>query len=76
VAARPTAAPGCTLQVSLDVLVTATATGGVAQCSVPIPLLPSLVGFVLYAQAGSLDPGANPLGLVLSNSLVVLVGGV
>ncbi|HZN40178.1 MAG TPA: kelch repeat-containing protein, partial [Planctomycetota bacterium] len=72
----PIGMPGCTLQVSLDVLVTATPTGGEAQCGVPIPLLPSLVGFTLHAQAGSLDPGANPLGLTISNALAMMIGGV
>ena len=72
----PIGMPGCTLQVSLDVLLTATPTGGVAMCSVLIPMQPALVGFTLHAQAGSLDPGANPLGLTLSNALAVVVGGV
>jgi hypothetical protein len=72
----PIGMPGCTLQVSLDVLATAPATGGVSQLGVQVPMSPALVGFTLHAQAGSLDPGANPLGLTLSNALAVTIGGV
>ncbi|HEU4420170.1 MAG TPA: hypothetical protein VFT55_14640, partial [Planctomycetota bacterium] len=67
--------PGCTLQVSLDVLATAAVAGGVAQLGIQIPMQPALVGFMLHVQAGSLDPGANPLGLTLSNALAVTIGG-
>ena len=68
--------PGCTLQVSLDTLVTASPVGGVSQISFPIPLQTALVGIIVYAQAGSLDPGANPLGLTISNAVAVAIGGV
>ncbi|HEX6813509.1 MAG TPA: kelch repeat-containing protein [Planctomycetota bacterium] len=68
--------PGCSLQVSLDTLVTSSPGGGAAQVAVQIPLLPSLVGTTFHVQAGSFDPGANPFGLTISNAVAVSIGGV
>ena len=53
-------------------LLVATATGGLALYSLPIPDNPNLVGASFYLQAGSPDPIA-PSGLVLSNGLRLTV---
>jgi hypothetical protein len=35
-----------------------------------------LVGMTFHGQAGSFDPGANPLGLPASNAVAVTIGGI
>ena len=66
--------PGCELATTLDVLVTFTLLGPPAPFPFPIANSPSLVGFVLNAQAGTLTPGANPMGIYVSNGLEITVG--
>ncbi|MGB3967604.1 MAG: kelch repeat-containing protein [Planctomycetota bacterium] len=66
--------PGCTLFVSLDVLVTRTPVGGAASLAIPVPYQPALVGGVFFVQTASLDLAANPLGLTISNALAGTIG--
>ncbi len=67
-------APGCALWVSPDLLWAAAADGqGRAEVALPIPALPILAGQFLYTQWAAADPGANPLGLILSDALALQV---
>ncbi len=68
-------APGCWL---LTGLVAAAPAGpadalGTAALTVAIPALPALTGAVTYVQWLVLDPAANPLGLTLSQGLLVKI---
>jgi hypothetical protein len=47
---------------------------GMATFPFPIPFTPSLGGLTVAAQGLVFDPGA-PLGIVLSNALLIIVGG-
>lgn len=67
-------APGCLLRVSLDAQFALIGTGASATAQVPIPGLPSLLCMHLYTQGASLDPAANALGWVMSNSMDVTIG--
>jgi hypothetical protein len=66
--------PGCTLWVSLDVLLTRTPSAGTASLAIPVPYQPALVGSTLFVQAASFDLAANPLGLTVSNALAGTIG--
>lgn len=60
--------PGCGLRATLDVLfawVGSTTHG----YSLPIPLLPSLVGLHLFTTSAVLQPGANLLGAITANGV-------
>ena len=67
-------APGCTLRASTEWLTALVLTGGVGSMVWALPPSPSLAGFPCYAQAAVLEASANPLGLILSNSLDCVVG--
>jgi hypothetical protein len=45
-----------------------------AKYCLPIPNLPSLVGMHFCNQAVVLDPGANPLGAVISDAAEGVIG--
>ena len=45
-----------------------------ATWDLPIPYIGSLVGQSLYQQAFVIDPGANPLGAVVSNAGTARIG--
>ncbi|MEM7201566.1 MAG: kelch repeat-containing protein [Planctomycetota bacterium] len=64
-------APGCSLLVSLDVVVPIGAGGRVG---LTLPATPVLTGGVFFGQAVVADAGANPLGLVFSGGLGATVG--
>jgi arylsulfatase A-like enzyme len=67
-------APGCDLLVApLTLLPMATNAGG-ANLTIAVPALRSLVGRRLFAQALSVDAGANPLQLAVSQGLAATVG--
>jgi hypothetical protein len=70
----PIGMPGCSLYVSLDVLLAAVPTGVVATLSIPLPFQPALVGQQFFVQGASFDPGANPMGLTVSNALAATIG--
>ncbi len=67
-------APGCQLLVSMDVVSPLMNVGGGATWTIPIPNVPALSGAALHQQALVVDPGANPLGLVVSNGLTATLG--
>jgi hypothetical protein len=64
----PFGMPGCTLYVSVDLVVGLSVTSGVATLALPVPNLPSLVGLSLYAQGVVVSPATNSVGLVVSNA--------
>jgi len=66
--------PGCELLATLDALLTFPLAGAPTPFSFPIANNPALAGFSLHAQAATVTPGANPLGLYTSNGLSMLVG--
>jgi hypothetical protein len=67
--------PGCVLYVSLDALVSAAGAGGMATLAFPLGANPSLLDMPFFVQAVQLDPGANPMGLVLSDAGAGVIGG-
>lgn len=71
----PFGAPGCSILVSLDLLLS-TATNGSGNGSVrlTIPKNAALLGFRVYNQWAVLDPSANPLSLALSAGARAEVG--
>lgn len=70
----PLGMPGCSLLVPADVLDFRTAQAGFAEWSVTIPNSASCVGLAIRQQAFPLDAGANALGLVASNGIVMTLG--
>lgn len=67
-------APGCAVYVSHDALAGPLAfRNGIAEAVFPIPFDPALIGSPIHAQGYHGDPGANALGLVLSNYLTILI---
>ncbi|MCK5945246.1 MAG: PKD domain-containing protein [Planctomycetes bacterium] len=66
--------PGCALHHSADVLLTLVGAANSATFAFPVPNNAALVGTQVYTQAASFDPGANTLGLALSDAAVMLVG--
>ncbi|MEM7200180.1 MAG: LamG-like jellyroll fold domain-containing protein [Planctomycetota bacterium] len=70
-------AAGCTVWTGPEVwLPTVTNPAGTAMAELPMPVDPSLLGAELFAQWWLVDPGANPLGVILTNGLASVVGGV
>ena len=68
---------GCTLYQSADVFGLPTVGAGVAfqmNFSAAVPSNPLLVGLHFYFQAFSIAPGANPLEVITSNGIDVLIG--
>lgn len=64
--------PGCTLYTPLTIVVAQPVAGGIAQFTVTPPV--SLAGFTLYYQWVVADPGANALGLIVSDLGVAVLG--
>lgn len=67
-------APGCAMRVSLDAAQALTGAGQTVQWSFVIPNDPLLLAVRLFAQALVFDPGANTLGAVASDAIVLVVG--
>jgi hypothetical protein len=65
---------GCELHASLDALLSYALTGSPTPFPVPIPNNVALAGFLLHAQAATLTPGVNTLGIATSNGLRITVG--
>lgn len=72
----PYGLPGCTLYVSLDIVVgfVAGAGGGAAEWRLTVPVDAALVGLRFYEQAVVAAPGANPAGAVVSDAAAGVVG--
>ncbi|MCA8951748.1 MAG: hypothetical protein KDE27_19725, partial [Planctomycetes bacterium] len=69
----PQGAPGCDVLVSSNAVLGIAGTGSVTT-PIAIPFVPSLVGLSFHNQGAVLDPGANALGLVLSNATTAIIG--
>ncbi|MFY9343853.1 MAG: hypothetical protein WAT39_15290 [Planctomycetota bacterium] len=67
-------APGCTLRTSTDWLGAVALVSGTGVVPWTLPSSPTLVGLPFFAQALVLEPGANPLGGVLSNAIAGVTG--
>ncbi len=65
---------GCELYASLDALLTVPLVGPPTPFPFAIPNTQALVGMNLSAQAATLVPGLNPLGLSSSNGLRMVLG--
>ncbi len=65
---------GCELYASLDVLVTFVLSGPPTPFPFPIANNPALLGATFFAQAATLTPGLNALGLASSNGLGAVIG--
>jgi len=70
----PFGMPQCYLRVAPDVTQWAAGTGGTATFQILIPSTPALVGLAFWQQAFALAPGANPAGLLVSDSMSGTVG--
>ncbi|MFO1052462.1 MAG: serine hydrolase [Planctomycetota bacterium] len=69
-------APACSLRVSPDVTFNAaTSASGIASINLQLPDQTALIGAHLYSQFVVVAPGANGLGLALSNGLDTSIGG-
>lgn len=66
-------APGCTLLASPDAVYGVVA-APISTFRVAVPYLPGIAGLTFYAQAISLDPAANALGVTTSNGLALTIG--
>ncbi|MEZ6037233.1 MAG: PKD domain-containing protein [Planctomycetota bacterium] len=66
--------PGCRLFAAADALETIAGTGNSAVYSLAVPSTTSLIGTLVYTQAGSLDQNLNPLQMSISDAAVALVG--
>ena len=70
----PIGAPGCPLLVSPDFVLPLANLGGIAPLTLPIPNDAGLVGIRMFVQGWVSDPGANQLGIVVSNAGAGLIG--
>jgi len=70
----PIGAPGCDLLLQPDVLTLAIASESHADSAVSIPLSVSLAGLSIYQQAFPFEAGVNPLGMIASNGLRLILG--
>jgi len=66
--------PGCSLQVSRDVIASVSPVNGTATMPMPMPNNPFLVGVSYFVQGLSLDPAANAGGYTATNRLMVTIG--
>ena len=64
----------CWLRTSVDDVRLVVGSGGSATVQMPVPALPALLGVQFFQQAMAFDPGANPMGAVVSNSVVGVFG--
>jgi hypothetical protein len=61
-------APGCTLYLSLDILVPLLVTGGKATWNFPIPSVTALNGLRFYQQVGVFETSVNTLKMIFTNA--------
>jgi hypothetical protein len=67
-------APGCDLLVSADDASLLANNGGTATWNLSIPLIRDIAGVSVFTQVAVLAPGANALGLVVTNGLRLTLG--
>lgn len=70
----PLGMPGCRQEISIDAAVFVAGHSNQAVYELSIPNWSSLVGLRFYNQAVVFDPGANPLGAVVSDAAEGVVG--
>jgi hypothetical protein len=66
--------PGCVAYASAELFVVLPASGGAATWTWQVPAAPRLFGLSFYQQGLSLDPAANPAGIVASNAATGTLG--
>ncbi|MEO6594749.1 MAG: hypothetical protein ABIP94_08350 [Planctomycetota bacterium] len=66
--------PGCRLFLNLDVTSTLLLNGGPSVFMQAIPNMNSLIGVRIFAQSFVFVPGANALGLIASNGVILTIG--
>jgi hypothetical protein len=66
--------PGCVLRTSPVANLSLAGSGGMAAITIPLPPAPFLIGAQLDNQAIVLAPGANALGILVSNGLELTFG--
>jgi hypothetical protein len=66
--------PGCTLNIEPTTSLVLPAVNGTATATIPIPNTAALYGQPFYQQAFAAVPGANPLGVLASDSMRGTVG--
>jgi hypothetical protein len=66
--------PGCRARVSFDHVLFVAGSSARASLSLPVPLVPSLIGNRFFQQGYAIDPSANALGMTASNSARVSIG--
>jgi hypothetical protein len=69
----PIGMTGCQQYTGLDASLLVLATGTTASLPIAIPSLPSLAGLHVFTQSASFSPGSNPLGVLASNGLDLLL---
>ena len=69
----PFGMPDCSLYANLDVALTTLVIAGSGSVPFAIPNNPALAGLLVAAQSGVLHPPANPLGLISSNGLELVL---
>ena len=67
--------PGCPIRVSGELATPLTHGCGTARVEVLLPDDTSLLGARYFNQAIAFDPGANPLGITVSNGIRLQLGG-
>lgn len=70
----PIGMPECSLYAALGSLQSFPLTGSPSSFSFVVPNAPTLVGVLLQAQAATITPGANALGVYASNGLELTLG--
>jgi hypothetical protein len=70
----PIGMPGCRLYVSFDFVFGLVNNNGAATWSVPIPNLVPFVAAKFHQQVANVAPGANPLGVIVSNYGTMTIG--
>ncbi len=68
-------APGCAVLVAPELTLSSPASStGTARQAIAVPAVSSLAGLSFFAQWLVTDPGANPLGVALSNAGTAIIG--
>jgi hypothetical protein len=70
----PIGMPGCSRYVSLDASVVFIPSGTTGTIQATVPNSPTLTGTHFYCQSATFTPGVNPLGMLASNGLDLLLG--
>ncbi len=72
----PLGMPGCLQHISADVTQLFFPTGSTGSTNLALPNNPSIVGASIYGQSATFSAGFNPLGVITSNGLALLLGNV